>query len=96
MFSNILLYEREIKFAGVGFDMTDTTLDLKGLLCPLPVLRANKAVRTMGLGTLVEVLATDPQAPKDFEAFCETAGHEFIESNEQDGTFVIRFRKSSG
>ena len=75
--------------------MVDTTLDLKGLLCPLPVLRANKATRELSPGTLIEVLATDPQAPKDFEAFCETAGHEFIESSEQDGAFVIRFRKAS-
>jgi tRNA 2-thiouridine synthesizing protein A len=75
--------------------MDDRTLDLKGLLCPLPVLRANKATRELSPGTLVEVLATDPQAPKDFEVFCETAGHEFIDSSEENGTYVIRFRKAS-
>jgi tRNA 2-thiouridine synthesizing protein A len=78
-----------------GNVVTNTTLDLKGLLCPLPVLRANKALRKLPADAHVEVLATDPQAPKDFEAFCETAGHEFIESNEQDGIFSIRFRKAS-
>jgi tRNA 2-thiouridine synthesizing protein A len=75
--------------------MVCTTLDLKGLLCPLPVLRANKATRNLSPGTIIEVLVTDPQAPKDFEAFCETAGHEFIQCSEQDGFFVIRFRKVS-
>ena len=75
--------------------MDDRTLDLKGLLCPLPVLRANKATRELSPGTLVEVLATDPQAPKDFEVFCEKTGHDFIDSSEENGTYVIRFRKAS-
>ena len=86
---------RELNKEEAGKVVTDTTLDLKGLLCPLPVLRANKALRKLPAGARVEVLATDPQAPKDFQAFCETAGHEFIESNEQDGTFTISFRKTS-
>ena len=79
----------------MGKLVTDTKLDLKGLLCPLPVLRANKAIRNLAPGAHVEVLVTDPQAPKDFQAFCETAGHEFIESNEQDGTYTISFRKAT-
>ena len=70
-------------------------LDAKGLRCPLPVLRARKALKDVPNGDSLTVLATDPSAPKDFEAFCETAGHEFIESNEQDGIFSIRFRKAS-
>jgi tRNA 2-thiouridine synthesizing protein A len=88
------LYENKHKLEGTGKIVTGTTLDLKGLLCPLPVLRANKTLRKLAAGARVEVLATDPQAPKDFQAFCETAGHEFIESKEQDGTYTISFRKA--
>ena len=74
--------------------MVDVTLDLKGLLCPLPVLRANKATRELPPGTFIQVLVTDPQAPKDFESFCQTAGYDYLECDEQDGTFSIRFRKA--
>ena len=69
-----------------------TTLDAKGLKCPLPVLRARKAMKDVAPGGLLRVLATDPGAVKDFAHFCETTGHELVESN-QDGdvySFVIR------
>ena len=62
-----------------------TRLDFKGLQCPLPVLRANKAMRALAPGTLVEVLVTDANAPKDFRSYCETTGHAFIDSVEEDG-----------
>jgi tRNA 2-thiouridine synthesizing protein A len=69
-----------------------TTLDAKGLKCPLPVLRARKAMKEVAPGDSLEVLATDPGAPKDFAHFCEATGFELIDSR-QDGeifTFVIR------
>jgi tRNA 2-thiouridine synthesizing protein A len=73
---------------------TPTTLDLKGLKCPLPVLRANKALRGMAGGTLVEVLVTDAAAPKDFRAYCETTGHEFLACAEEAGGLIrISLRK---
>ena len=78
-----------------GFnDMARTTLDVKGLICPLPVLRANKALRPLTPGDELEVLVTDPAAPADFKAFSETTGHTIIESDESDGIFTIVLQKS--
>jgi tRNA 2-thiouridine synthesizing protein A len=68
----------------------DKTLDAKGLLCPLPVLKARRALRDVPGGGVLEVLATDPGASKDFVHFCQTTGCELLESSEQDGG-VLRF-----
>lgn len=70
-------------------DPPDQTLDAKGLNCPLPILRAKKALQAMKAGTTLEVLATDPGAVKDFEAFCRTTGNELVASS-VDGK-VYRF-----
>lgn len=53
-------------------------LDATGLICPMPVLKARKALTDMSAGETLEVLATDPAARKDFEAFCEAAGHRLL------------------
>jgi tRNA 2-thiouridine synthesizing protein A len=68
----------------------DTTLDATGLLCPLPVLKARRALKSVPPGGILEVLATDPGATKDFEHFCQTTGCELLESGERDGG-VLRF-----
>jgi tRNA 2-thiouridine synthesizing protein A len=67
------------------------TLDATGLLCPLPVLKARRALKPLASGAVLEVLATDPGAVKDFEHFCNTTGCELVESSEQPGG-VLRFR----
>ena len=67
--------------------MADQTLDAKGLNCPLPILRAKKALSTMAPGTTLEILATDPGAVKDFQAFCRTTGHELLESTTEGNVF---------
>ena len=69
----------------------DATLDATGLLCPLPVLKAKRALRPVPPGGVLEVLATDPGAVKDFEHFCQATGCELLEASEQDGG-VFRFR----
>jgi len=72
----------------------ETTLDATGLLCPLPVLKARRALREVPAGGILEVLATDPGAVKDFEHFCETTGCELIETSEEaDGVFRFRLKK---
>ena len=76
--------------------MSTTTLDTKGLNCPLPVLRAKKAIKDVPPGGILQVLATDPGAPKDFEAFCRATGNQLIESKEEDGVFVLAIRKTNG
>ena len=68
-------------------------LNLKGLGCPLPVLRARKALRTLADGMQLRIIATDPAAPKDFEAFCETTGSVLVENSESDGVFTIVIQK---
>lgn len=70
-------------------------LDARGLRCPLPVLRARKAMRGVPPGGLLRVLATDPGAPADFAAFCEVTGHSLERSGETNGefAFLIRARK---
>jgi tRNA 2-thiouridine synthesizing protein A len=69
----------------------DATLDATGLLCPLPVLKARRALKPLASGAVLEVLATDPGAVKDFEHFCQTTGCELLESSAQPGG-VLRFR----
>ena len=68
----------------------DSTLDATGLLCPLPVLKARRALKSVPPGGILEVLATDPGATKDFQHFCQTTGCEMLASGERhDG--VLRF-----
>ncbi|MBK1697268.1 sulfurtransferase TusA family protein [Rhodovibrio salinarum] len=69
-------------------------LDARDLKCPLPVLRARKAMKQVPVGGLLEVQATDPSAPADFEAFCETTGHTLEASQEAEGIYTLRIRKT--
>ncbi|MEW5425050.1 sulfurtransferase TusA family protein [Amorphus sp. 3PC139-8] len=63
----------------------ETLLDLKGLNCPMPVLRLAKAIRGAAPGTRFRVLATDPLAALDIAHFCQTKGHTLISSEDDDG-----------
>ena len=69
------------------------TLDARNLKCPLPVLRARKAMKEVAAGGLLKVLATDPGAPQDFVHFCRATGHELVESTESGGIYNITIRK---
>ena len=71
--------------------MADTTvLDVKGLGCPVPILRANRAVKEMIPGDTLEILATDSEEPQDFEIFCDNTGHQFLGCEKQEDVFIIR------
>ncbi len=74
--------------------MPDLHLDTTGLQCPLPILKAKKAIRRVPSGGTLEVIATDPGAVEDFETFCRVHGHILEHSSEQDGVFrfLIRHR----
>lgn len=74
--------------------MTTTFLDATGLKCPLPVLRARKAMKGVAAGDLLEVKATDPGAVADFKSFCETTGDQLVDCQEHDGVFFFRIRKA--
>ena len=72
--------------------MADKTLDVRGLNCPLPVLKAKKAIKEVPIGGTLEIFATDPGSVADFEAFCHASGHTLLESSAKDNTyrFVIK------
>ncbi len=74
--------------------MADQTLDARGLNCPLPILRAKKALNTLTSGQTLQVRATDPGSVMDFQAFAKQTGHQLLESNEVNGeyTFVLQRR----
>ncbi len=74
--------------------MSETVLDVKGMNCPLPVLRAHRALRAMPAGATLRVLATDRAAVKDFQAFCRETGHTLLAWSDEAGvfSFLIRVR----
>jgi tRNA 2-thiouridine synthesizing protein A len=75
-------------------DMSEILLDVKGMNCPLPVLKANRLLRTLAAGERLRVLATDRAAVGDFQAFCRETGHALLAWSEEAGvfSFVIRRR----
>ncbi|MGA7975512.1 MAG: sulfurtransferase TusA family protein [Pseudolabrys sp.] len=75
--------------------MADQLLDVKGLNCPLPILRAKKALKDIPTGGTLEVLATDPGAVKDFEAFCRTTGNELVESKNENNVFSFVIKRTA-
>jgi tRNA 2-thiouridine synthesizing protein A len=76
--------------------MGETLLDVKGLNCPLPVLKANRALRGLAPGEKLRVLATDRASIGDFRAFCHETGHDLLAFSEEAGvlSFTIRCRKA--
>ena len=72
----------------------DRELDACGLNCPLPILRAKKALTKMAGGEILRIVATDPGSVKDFEAFSRQTGHALLDSHEDQGKFYYRLRKA--
>lgn len=73
--------------------MADQLLDAKGLNCPLPILKAKKALKTVPAGGTLEVLSTDAGSVADFAAFCRTTGNELLEEGEENGVYRFVLRK---
>jgi len=73
--------------------MANLLLDAKGLNCPLPILKAKKALKDVPVGGTLEVLATDPGSVADFQAFCRTTGNELIESTQANGTYRFLIKR---
>lgn len=71
----------------------DVELDVRQLACPLPILRCKKSLSAMDSGQLLRVLATDKEAPKDFEVFCRQTGNELLSSDEKNGEFSFLIRR---
>ena len=74
------------------------TLDARGLLCPLPVIRTQDRMRDLAFGATLEVLATDPGVLEDIPAWCRVHGHEVVEMAEDDDVVrvVVKKRTNSG
>lgn len=72
----------------------DQVLDTKGMNCPLPVLKAKKALKALPDGAVLQILATDPGATGDFEAFCRTTGNELLDSSQDAEVYSFLIRKA--
>jgi tRNA 2-thiouridine synthesizing protein A len=71
----------------------DKELDARGLNCPLPILRTKKALTDMASGQVLRIMATDPGAVKDFQAFCKQTGNSLLASNTENNEFVFFMQK---
>ena len=69
------------------------TLDLKGLSCPLPIIKTAKAMKELAPGQLLEAIATDPGSAPDFKAWAQTTGNPLVESSEEGGVFHFVLKK---
>ncbi len=70
-----------------------TVLDCKGLKCPLPVLKARKAMKALAAGAVLRVLATDPGAVGDFQHFCQVTGNRLLAHRSDDGVLIFDIAK---
>jgi TusA-related sulfurtransferase len=68
-------------------------LDTRGLNCPLPILKAKKALAEMASGEVLKVVATDPGSTRDFQAFSRQTGNELLEQQAQGGEFIHYLRR---
>jgi len=98
-FSNMKRRPRAAR-SGVGLrsvsrmtTMAAQLLDAKGLNCPLPILKAKKALKDVPVGGQLEVLATDPGSVADFQAFCRATGNELVESTQDRDVFRFVIRR---
>ena len=74
----------------------DQTLDARGLKCPLPILKARKALNTMQPGQTLAVLATDPGSVRDFQAFCRATGDALLDQVTDAGEYRFLLQKGGG
>ena len=70
-------------------------LDARGLNCPLPILKAKKALKDLAAGETLKVVSTDPGSVSDFAAFCRSTGNELLEQSENGGVYTYLIRKSA-
>ena len=71
----------------------ENTLDLSGLLCPLPVLKARKRLQAMDPGAILKVIATDPMSAIDMPHFCNEQGHELLEQQNDGPALIFRIKR---
>ena len=75
--------------------MADKSIDTKGANCPIPILKAKKAIAEVPVGGTLEVLATDPGSVADFEAFARQTGHQLVEHSESGGVYRFLLKRAA-
>ena len=88
-----LIMSTEPKPAAMAGDMELVELDVTGLNCPMPLLKAKKALNEMQAQQQLRVVATDPGSVKDFEVFARQSGHLLLESTETNGRYSYLLQK---
>ncbi|HET9339937.1 MAG TPA: sulfurtransferase TusA family protein [Casimicrobiaceae bacterium] len=71
----------------------DKEVDARGLNCPLPILRAKKALNDMQSGQILKIVATDPGAVKDFQAFCKQTGNELVSQSQAEREYSFYLKR---
>ena len=71
----------------------DKMLDCSGMLCPVPVIKTSKAIKELQVGQVLQMVATDPGAPADMEAWSRQTGNELLDSHKEGDKFVFYFRR---
>jgi tRNA 2-thiouridine synthesizing protein A len=72
----------------------DQVLDTSGMLCPMPVIKTSKAIKQIEIGQILKMIATDPGAPPDMEAWSKNTGHELLDSHQEGDKFIFHIRRS--
>jgi len=70
-------------------------VDARGLECPMPLLKAKRALNAINTDECLRVLATDRGSSRDFQVFAEQSGHQLLESREEDGVYIHLLRKAA-
>lgn len=71
----------------------DKVLDCSGMLCPIPVIKTSKAIKEIQIGQVLKMIATDPGAPPDMEAWARQTGNELLDSHHEGDKFIFYFRR---
>ncbi|WP_374688544.1 sulfurtransferase TusA family protein [Promineifilum sp.] len=72
----------------------DRTVDCTGMLCPFPIVETSKGIRKIEVGQVLRVIATDPGAPPDMEAWARQTGHRLVHSYSDSGRFIFDFQRT--
>jgi len=75
--------------------VADQVLDCTGLLCPIPVIKTSRAIKTIEVGQVLKLIATDLGSPPDMKAWARQTGNPMIHEETADGTFSFWFRRTS-
>jgi tRNA 2-thiouridine synthesizing protein A len=71
----------------------DMIIDCSGMLCPIPVIKTSKAIKEIDVGQVLKMVATDPGAPPDMEAWCRQTGNRMLDHHLEDEKFIFYFER---